>query len=182
MDNIYKQKFVERVKKHINLVNKYASRVGEYFSEHDSDKLTEPLLSVYYLDMKSNNKTLSSSEQESLRQAGMNHRTENQHHPEFWDKGNIKNMTGLRTHPTTPFNVQKMPKRALIEMCADWCAMSEEFGNTPFEWFDYINGVRYNFSKSQEEFILNTLHKMWHNTDKSIDEEINEVLKLSGVN
>ena len=137
-DEKYKQQFIQRVRGHIARVNKYGSKIGKSYPKHDYDKLNSDLLNYYYLDKKSDYEPLSDKEKEILRKAGMQHRISNPHHPEFWDKGNIENLTTIRSNPTKPFNCQKMPKEALEEMCADWCSMGEEFGNTPFEWWNHI--------------------------------------------
>lgn len=171
----YKKKFEDRVKKHIDRVNKYASKVGKSFPNHDKDKLVEPMLSIYSLDMKSNYEKLNNDEREKLRKAGIVHRGNNQHHPEFFDKGNLDNMTSLRGDPTVPSNCQKMSKLAMIEMCADWCAMSEEFGNSPFDWFHSKKGVRWIFSKDQEKYIDDILHKMWDKSDEPIKESVEKL-------
>lgn len=161
-DEIYKQKFVNRVRKHIERVNRYANKIGLSYPQHDNDKLSSPLLDVYYLDKKSDYVDLTDEERESLRQAGMQHRLNNPHHPEYWDKSNIESMVGLRGNPTKLFNVQSMSEEALTEMCCDWCAMSREFGNTPFEWYSHIKGKRYSFTDEQEKFILRLLKKLWY--------------------
>ena len=161
-EEAYKQEFLKRVQKHINSVNQFAQKLGLSYPQHDNDKLSSPLLDVYYLDKKSDYVDLTDEEEEKLLQAGMNHRLNNPHHPEYWDKGNIESMTGLRGNPTKLFNVENMPQEALEEMCCDWCAMSKEFGNTPFEWYNHIKGKRYNFTPKQEQFILKTLKKLWY--------------------
>ena len=172
-ENKYKQEFIQRVGRHINGVNHFAAKIGKSYPNHDYDKLNSQLLNYYYLDKKSDYEELSDKEKDILRKAGMKHRTSNPHHPEYWDKGNIENLTTIRSNPTKPFNCQKMPQSALEEMCADWCSMSEEFGNTPFEWWEKIKNKRYLFTPEQEQFILDTLSKMW-NLSVNESEELNE--------
>jgi hypothetical protein len=46
-------------------------------------------------------------------------------------------------------------------MCADWCAMSEERGNTPFEWAEKVINKRWQFGKEKEMFIYKVLNLMW---------------------
>lgn len=180
--NEYKNEFESRVQMHKSLVNKYAQQVGLSFPQHDIDKFEKPLSDYYWLDMKSNYEPLTDKEKAYLRKAGMFHRINSPHHPEFWDKENIQNMTDIKSDPIKPFNVQNMPEDAMIEMCADWCAMSEEFGNTPFEWFEYVNGNRYIFNSIQKEFIEDVLAQMWNNgygsSVNSEDDDINEIIEL----
>ncbi len=156
----YHTMFIARIEKHRARVAKYASRIGKAYPDHDADKLTD-LSFIYCLNEKRDYEQITPEETEQLRQAGMHHRLNSPHHPEFWDKENIENMTDIRNHPTNPFNCTKMPDDALEEMCVDWCAMSEEFGNTPFEWVAHIKGKRYIFTSEQEAFILKKLHKIW---------------------
>ena len=68
------------------------------------------------------------------------------HHSQFWDKswthdGQIPDVCG------------KMPDDAIIEMCADWCAMSKKYGNTPFEWADENINKLWKFDKHQIKLI-----------------------------
>ena len=54
-----------------------------------------------------------------------------------------------------------MPKEAIEEMCCDWCSVSEERATSPIEWVDKKNGVRWNFTLGQKEYIYNVLNKIW---------------------
>ena len=72
-----------------------------------------------------------------------------------------------------------MPDDAIIEMCADWCAMSKKYGNTPFEWADENINKLWKFDKHQIKLIYNTLHKMW---DTSDNKPINESFEQSNLN
>lgn len=154
----YLQKFIDRTKKHIELVNKYARRIGKHYPNHDSDKLGE-LLNGYSLMNKEN---ITDEEQKLIDEATYKHITNNAHHCECWcDPKEIEGFTRKNPTPNGCLDCSKMPNYALEEMCCDWCAMSEEFGNTPFEWYEKNKDVRWHFNNEQNKFILNTLLKLW---------------------
>jgi hypothetical protein len=54
-----------------------------------------------------------------------------------------------------------MPAEALIEMCADWCAMSEENKNDPIEFFRSQVRNRYPWGEDQVAWIEKVLGVMW---------------------
>jgi len=54
-----------------------------------------------------------------------------------------------------------MPKEYLYVMAADLCAMSEENGNNPIDWFKENNGKRWSLNMEQSETIIETLYIMW---------------------
>ncbi len=160
-DEKYRTMFIARITAHREQIQKYAARIGLSYPDHDADKLTDAVSETYCLNEKRDYEPITPAETELLRGAGMKHRLCSPHHPEFWDKEHIENMTDIRHHPTSLFNCTRMPPEALTEMCVDWCAMAEEYGNTPFEWLDHIRGKRYIFTAEQEAFILQTLHRIW---------------------
>ena len=47
------------------------------------------------------------------------------------------------------------------EMVADWCAMSEEKGNTPKEWADKVVNKRWKFTSEQTKLIYTLIDKCW---------------------
>jgi hypothetical protein len=48
-----------------------------------------------------------------------------------------------------------------MEMVADWCAVSEERGNSPIDWANEKIGIRFKFSKEQVNLIYDLLNKIW---------------------
>lgn len=78
-----------------------------------------------------------------LKEATDAHYAGSDHHPQFWD------------------DVKKMPAEALIEMCADWCAMSEENKNDPIEFFRSQVRNRYPWGEDQVAWIEKVLGVMW---------------------
>ena len=165
----YKKDFIERTDHHIELVNYYALEIAEYDMDvfesidvkyHDEDKLTT-LLEDYSLMSK---ESLTPEEEKRLDEATKIHIIYNYHHPEFWvsDEDTIRvKREFTRKNPVMNLDCSNMPEWAMMEMCADWCAMSEEFSNTPFEWADKVIGTRWIFTDNQKEFIYDTLRKGW---------------------
>lgn len=151
-------KFKERTLKHISLVNKYAEKIGKSFPEHDSSKLGD-LLEPYSLFMKEDKST---AEEELLDLATLIHIRNASHHPEFWTDTNLEGFKRKNPNPHGIIDATQMSNDALEEMCADWCSMSEEFKNSPMDWFNKVNGTRWLFSSEQQRFIRETLLKMWN--------------------
>ena len=159
----YISEFKERTEQHIQRVNKYAHMLGENYPHHDEDKFGK-LLDGYSLMHK---KDCNEEEQNRIDEATYLHVISNEHHPEYWcDPESVKGFTRKNPNPHGVFDCSKMPNSALKEMCCDWCAMSEEFGNSPFEWFKKVKDKRWHFEKKQCEFILDILSKLWENKEK----------------
>lgn len=156
----YIDRFIERTEKHISRVNKYGAILGIEFPNHDWDKLNTKLLRGYSLMSKEN---LTQEERKLIDEATLFHITNNEHHPEYWTTTDITGFTRSNPNPNGIIEATRMLDLPLIEMCCDWCAMSEEFNNSPFEWFDVVNGIRWKFTEKQEDFILETLERLWYN-------------------
>ena len=116
------------------------------------------LLDSYCLMMKDD---LTQAETDLLNFATLLHVTSEPHHPEYWTDTDLTGFSRTNTNPHGITDATKMDRDSICEMLSDWCAMSEEFGNTPFQWFNKVNGTRYLFSKEQQKFILATLKRMW---------------------
>ena len=105
---------------------------------------------------------------DAIHDATYHHVKNNRHHPECWDE-NIKSNPINKDNRDTPSGVivdaTKMPVTAIIEMCADWCAMSEELGGHPAKWAKDNIGVRWNFDKHQIEYINHLIEVMWSNDE-----------------
>lgn len=139
------QYFNNRTKKHIEYVNYFAKKVGYSFPNHDSDKfnsdLTNPYIILSWCSFKK--QPLPTKGYDELINAMKSHYATNKHHPEYWE------------------NIDDMDKESLIEMCADWCAMSKEYNNDPFNWADNNINIRWSFNDKQIKFIYNTMNIMW---------------------
>ncbi len=175
--NEMKTWFEKRTQKHINGVDKY---LKIYYhgdiptitlkEKHDASKFKEPEYSPYVIITwdyycKKHNLPFKISEdiKERMNQATLHHIKSNRHHPEFWTERTVDLISrGDRDSANIPtIIIDSMPEYALVEMCADWCAMSEEKDNTPFEWYDKVIGVRWDFGVSTNKRIYEILKKMW---------------------
>lgn len=167
-----KQEFLQILAKHRQLVNYYASKVGKNYPNHDLDKLKPDMFIPYVKGFVIGKQSLNPNEWKEFKNTQDKHYKQASHHSQFWDKswthdGQIPDVCG------------KMPDDAIIEMCADWCAMSKKYGNTPFEWADENINKLWKFDKHQIKLIYNTLHKMW---DTSDNKPINESFEQSNLN
>lgn len=167
-----KQEFLQILAKHRQLVNYYASKVGKNYPNHDLDKLKPDMFIPYVKGFVIGKQSLNPNEWKEFKNTQDKHYKQASHHSQFWDKswthdGQIPDVCG------------KMPDDAIIEMCADWCAMSKKYGNTPFEWADENINKLWKFDKHQIDLIYKTLHKMW---DTSDNKPINESALYGGVN
>lgn len=137
--------FKNRMKRHVERVNKYANVVGYSFPNHDIDKFEKDLYSSYVILTwcSFRKQQIPIEYQNKLKYVMNKHYKSNKHHPEYWD------------------NINDMDEESLIEMCADWCAMSEEYNNSPLEWADDNIDRRWKFNETQTYFIYKTLERMW---------------------
>lgn len=154
-EHAYEQEYMDRTKKHIELVNKYALKIGRAYPNHDHDKFGS-LLEGYKLYSKPDK---TEEEQKLLNDCTRQHIATNMHHPEYWSDVDLTKFS--RENPTV-CKAYTMPYNALREMCCDWAAMSEELGNTPFEWADKVINVRWFFTKEQVDYIMKTLEYLWN--------------------
>ena len=154
-----KQKFIERTKKHIDSVNYFAQKLGLSFPDHDRSKLTELLDGYCFYCVPKDE--LTQDEKDVLDIVTYVHITQTPHHPEYWTDDSISGFTRDNPTPNGPIDVSDMPEEALVEMACDWCACSKEFGNSPFEWLQKVNGTRWIFSLEQVKLLRNILRKLW---------------------
>lgn len=173
-----KQEFLQILAKHRQLVNYYASKVGKNYPNHDLDKLKPDMFIPYVKGFVIGKQSLNPNEWKEFKNTQDKHYKQASHHSQFWDKswthdGQIPDVCG------------KMPDDAIIEMCADWCAMSKKYGNTPFEWADENINKLWKFDKHQINLIYKTLHKMWDTSNNFINESKMNIYESSlygGVN
>lgn len=187
IDNIINQEMIDwynkRTNNHIKLVRKYCFEIYCNFPEfekeilkkgiiHDQLKFQEPEMKPYILitwnyyckDNKIDFPEFSNFK-DICNQATEHHILNNEHHPEFWQnkkEGLInKDDRDGNIIPNEIIDATKMSNLAIAEMCADWCAMSEERGNTPFEWCDRVINKRWKFNQNQIDLIYKILNKIW---------------------
>lgn len=137
--------FTNRTKKHIELVNYFAKKVGQAFPNHDMDKFNKDMVNPYTILTWCyfRNMPIPPEHQKDIENICKKHYQSNPHHPEHWS------------------DIKEMDEKSLIEMCADWCAMSKEKHNDPINWADDHIGGKWDFSETQIYFIYKTLNKMW---------------------
>lgn len=163
--------FITRTKQHIYRVVKFADKLKLDVLDHDQSKFDEPEMTPYILinwryKLKDEGVDLQFPPEidNQLNQATLHHIKFNKHHPEYWDKEvTMKNLNQKDRDavPEKMVDATQMPRRAIQEMCCDWCAMSEERNNSPYEWADKVIGTRFKFTPHQIFLIYSTLDSLW---------------------
>lgn len=154
------QQFIERTKKHINLVNEFAAKIGKSYPDHDASKLTTLFDGYKYFMIP--REELTKEQEDAIDWVTLAHITNSPHHPEYWTNTNLSGFTRVNYTPHGAIDATEMPQEYLEEMVCDWCSMSKEFNNTPMEWFDSVNGKRWIFTEEQQQFICETIDKVWN--------------------
>lgn len=183
--------FSERTKEHIEKVNYFGRIIGFDFSDHDKTKWDDDKVAGFILSNAFINLDIQPDEEDlKIREKAIfKHVKSEPHHPEYWDetctwesysmnpKSFLENEAGDNIHC---IDARKMDKRAMIEMCADWCSVSDELGTDPQKWASDNFGTRWLFTKEQEEFLNNTLELLWttHQEKKNIA-DLNSDLTLN---
>lgn len=174
-----KDHFYIRTNKHIDLVGKYLKKcieennsisLNERIESHDFSKFIEPLLTPYILiswNYKVKNETGNDCEwfkdiKEEITKATLLHCKSERHHPEHHtDQEDVINKYDRDKPSEIMVDATKMNTNDVIEMVCDWCAMSEERGNTPYEWAEKNVNIRWKFTEEQEKLIYETMDKIW---------------------
>lgn len=172
--------FVDRTNRHIFLVGKYCRKIAEKFPEfselnerlkvHDASKFEEPEIVAYVwitwkykciADGVDFNLFNPPENLEKLMYAATEHHVlNNSHHPECTcgkKSGIIRRSNREAPNPDEIIDATNMTNLDISEMCADWLGVSEEKGNTAKAWADKNVGVRWRFTKDQEELIYKIL-------------------------
>lgn len=168
--------FTERTKSHISKVQKYCKLLEDKFEEfdglyeksldHDKNKYEEPSLTPYVhitwmYKMKKEGKDYKIPENIDITEATQYHVKSNDHHPDYWTSELNTINPNDRDKALKLIDSSNMPNLAIAEMCADWCAMSEEMNNSPITWFENVKTNRYKFTDQQEELIYKILNVVW---------------------
>ena len=171
----------DRTLMHRDSVQQAANKIAEAYpdefgelpeiaSKHDNSKLEEPELTPYIsitwrhkLEKENDEfdpinskgyQTPGMLDKKEENEATLHHVTSNPHHPEYWDPDEANIDPDNRNKSVAVISVPDMPPMAIAEMVADWEVMSTELGkNTAREWFEKQKGVRWDFTKEQEELI-----------------------------
>jgi hydroxymethylpyrimidine pyrophosphatase-like HAD family hydrolase len=176
--------FVIRTNTHINLVQKYCQKISDKYlkynkfigiesrgNQHDSNKWLEPEVLPYIIvswnyHCKDIGKEfyINTELKEKMDKASEHHVLNNSHHPESWStkiNSEIINKDDRDGIPSEIIDAEKMDELGIAEMCADWCAMSEERNNTPKEWADKTVNKRWKFTDKQVTLIYDILNNIW---------------------
>jgi hypothetical protein len=182
--------FKERTDHHIHLVQKYCKKLEEHVpglvargERHDASKFeNEERLPYTWLTWRYKCKdagkpcVLPKGMEERINKATEHHILSNAHHPEFHQskRSGLLNTDDRDKPPKEMIDSTKMSKLDIGEMVADWCAMSEERGNTPKEWAKKNVNVRWKFTPEQEKHIFKLIDGAWdrHKTASQISDEI----------
>ena len=173
--------FNKRTKRHIDLVHKYMARLAvsdrkyvdliDRFGSHDASKFEDPEMDPYiYVSWQYKCKDdgvdfdVPEDMDKKMNAATQHHVLNNSHHPEYHQekKTGLINRSDRDKPPEEMIDATKMPDLDIAEMCADWCAMSEEKGNTPQAWAKKNVNVRWKFTEEQEKLIYDLLDKAWN--------------------
>jgi hypothetical protein len=169
-----------RTKMHIGLVQKYCERIADlnpYFDNlvlqsevHDNSKFLEPEY-VPYIFINWNYQCIANKVpysipdlvKQSTFDATFHHIKNNAHHPEFHSKQEVDILnTKDRDKPLEQIvDATAMPILSIAEMCADWCAVSEERKSSPIDWANNNIGVRWLFDDKQTKLIYLLLEKIF---------------------
>jgi hypothetical protein len=172
--------YEDRTNKHINLVRKYCKKIediGELGGmvgrgeQHDKSKLENPEQDPYIFitweyKCKDDGHPCKYPKElkDKMNAATEHHITHNRHHPEYHDKSRKSGLINRDDRDAVPdkmVDATRMNDLDLAEMVADWCAMSEERGNTPQEWAKKNINKRWKFTKEQEDFIYDLVDYLW---------------------
>lgn len=173
--------FFERNNRHIDLVKKYCKKIYDSYGDeyegiiergedHDASKFKDPEMEPYILttwDYKckddGTDSGLTEEDKKFMDEATDHHVNNNSHHPEYHSKVENKvNREDRDAPPDKSVDGTGMGTLDIAEMCADWCAMSEEKGtNTPHEWAKKNIGVRWDFDTEQVDLIYDILDTIW---------------------
>ncbi len=196
-----KAHFQKRTKHHISLVQKYCGLIAKKFPQmkglvergkvHDASKYGKDELDPYiWLTWRykcqddGTDPKLPKGMATEIKKATEHHILNNAHHPEFHQS----KKTGLLAKgdrdgvPSGTTDASKMTDLDIAEMVADWCAMSEERGNTPKSWADKVVNKRWKFTTPQTKLIYTLIDNVWSKTmTKTASEIANSVLEKRAI-
>lgn len=182
-DELKKMKahFEKRTKRHIQLTQKYCKLINDKVKGfegivergeiHDQSKYKKPEMDPYIWltwDYKCKDDgvkcQMPKGMKDKIHEATKHHIVSNAHHPEYHDDSKTDaflNRDDRDKPPKKMVNGTKMSDLDIAEMVADWCAMSEERGNTPRAWANQNINVRWKFTPEQEKLIYRIIKAIW---------------------
>jgi hypothetical protein len=174
--------FEKRTNKHIDAVKKFCKKIVAYDSErfeklmdqvedHDQTKFKDPEIEPYIYvtwsyKCKDDGVDWEPPEgmDDKMNEATTHHVLNNRHHPEFHagEDSDVINKED-RDNPVRDKVIDgtEMPDLDIAEMVADWCAVSEERGNSPKSWADKNVNVRWKFTDDQKDLIYELIKEIW---------------------
>jgi hypothetical protein len=183
--------YERRTAMHIELVDKYCQFMLDSYSEvsylsdldsltelapvHDMSKFHPPERDPYILitwQYKCRDDgvhfALPDEVRELMNKATRHHIRVNPHHPDYFDPRDnlpLLNRKDRDKPPEQMVDATRMPVIYMAEMVADWCAMSEERGNTPMEWAKKNVNIRWKFTDAQVKLIDKLIEAAWEDPD-----------------
>lgn len=172
--------FQKRTNNHVALVQKWSEKIEKQFPElkglvdqaqkHDASKYEEPERTPYIFvtwDYKCKDDGITwdcpDYIKDMMDDATNHHVINNSHHPESVaeKKVGLINRRDRDASPDEMVNATSMKDLDIGEMCADWCAMSEEKNNTPQSWAKKKINKRWKFNDDQVDLIYQILDAVW---------------------
>jgi len=178
------QWFNDRTNMHIDLVKKYANKIVEILPKckellnivelHDKSKFEEPEHTPYIYttwkykcDRDNIDYDIPDDISDKAHEATIHHIMNNKHHPEFWDKNfNPDTMFNRKNRDATSIEMvdaTNMNTINILELVADWCAVSDERKSCPIKWADMNINKRWKFTDKQEQLIRKLINKVFYN-------------------
>ena len=158
--------FIEYRANHVALVQRIGSVVfGIDISDHDKDKIEAngEELNLFSLRNSMLNGTYHphKAERAKLKRLVGKHVKSQEHHPEYWDDS----ITARNFDDENPpqVNAHKMPKRYLLEMVCDWCAVALKLNKPLFNWYNKTcigENARFLFTDNQKEYIIECISRV----------------------
>ena len=158
--------FIEYRANHVALVQRIGSVVfGIDISDHDRDKIEADgeELNLFSLRNSMLNGTYHphKADRAKLKRLVGKHVKSQKHHPEYWDDS----ITARNFDDENPpqVNAHKMPKRYLLEMVCDWCAVALKLNKPLFNWYNKTcigENARFLFTDNQKEYIIECISRV----------------------
>ena len=170
--------FNDRTIDHIKRVNYFGNILGYDFSDHDKTKWDDDKINGFILSNAAANTgiMLDDDDLKIREKAIFSHVKSEPHHPSYWDenctfekyyvnpKGFLNDEDFVEGYV---IDATKMDKKSIVEMCSDWCAVSDELGTDPHKWAEDNIGTRWLFTEDQKVFLNNTLNTLWTTHQKN---------------
>jgi len=170
-----------RTENHITLVKKYADLIFKLdparfrqlsirVLSHDATKFEEPEYEPYIwltwrYKCKDDGVKFECPEGIRIEEAMLHHVRSNRHHPELHDdttpEDEMINSKDRDANPDHIVDGTDMDDVDIAEMVSDWCAMSEERGNSPRDWADKTVNKWWKFDKKQKQLIYELIDAVW---------------------